>query len=155
MKALIAYYSLTGTTRKLAQAIADHLKADSEEIIDYNDRSGLWGYFCAGRDAFLKRSTRIGNPSKDPANYDAIIIGTPVWALGITPAVRAYITKYRKSLKKVAFFCSKGGSPNHWAFADLEKLCGKKPVATLELREDELKTGESFHKIQRFAKSIG
>jgi flavodoxin len=154
MNSLVVFYSRTGLTRKAAEMLAGVLKADIEEIVDHKNRMGFWGYLGSGKDAFLKKTTKINAARKDPGVYDLVVIGTPLWALSVTPAVRTYLSQNKDRIRRAAFFCTKGGSPAKMAFADLAKLCGQKPVGTLELREDELKTGESFRKIEKFAQTI-
>lgn len=41
---LVVYYSRSGTTRKLAQAISQELHCDLEEITETRSRNGLVGY---------------------------------------------------------------------------------------------------------------
>lgn len=155
MRTLIVYYSLTGTTRKVAEQLSKRLRADMEEIVDKKKRSGILGSISANLDAFLKRSTGIGESKCFPGEYDLVLIGTPVWAFTITPAVRSYLEKYKNNLKKVAFFCTKGGSPGKPALFEMAKISGHKPAALLELNEKECKTAECLWKIEKFVKEIG
>ncbi|MFH2027554.1 MAG: hypothetical protein ABIJ08_00305 [Nanoarchaeota archaeon] len=89
MKTLITYYSRTGTTRKVANEIAVQLGCDTDEIIDKTKRSGPLGYITSGRDAMKKSLTEI-ETKKDPSQYDLVIIGTPIWAWTMAPAIRTY-----------------------------------------------------------------
>ncbi|MDY6965570.1 MAG: hypothetical protein SVM80_06305 [Halobacteriota archaeon] len=41
MKSHLVYYSRTGTTKKVADAISDIINCDIEEIVDTKDRSGF------------------------------------------------------------------------------------------------------------------
>ena len=97
-KVLVVYYSRGGYTKRVAQDIATKLDADIEEIIDQKSRKGFFGLLSAGKDAFFKSETSIGTLEKDSANYDTTIIGTPMWAGGMTPAVRTYLNKYKVNL---------------------------------------------------------
>jgi len=131
MKTLVAYYSKTGNTRRLAEAIAKELCCDIDEIHDKRYRSGLIGWFSGNRDAFRKFPTDI-EFKIDPAEYDLVIIGTPIWAFCITPAIRTYFTRNIEKLNNVAFFLSSRGLGIKRAFKDMEAL-SKTPVATFEL----------------------
>lgn len=156
-KCLVAFYSRTGTTRKVANAISKTLKkCDVEEIFDRKNRSGMLGYLGAGRDAALKRLTMIKETKNDPARYKLIIIGTPVWAHTMSSAVRTYITKNRERLKgiRMAFFCTSYGAGSKSAFADMEKLCGKPPIDVLELTTKEVQNEEFIHKVKDFVGKI-
>ena len=50
MRSLVVYYSRTGVTKKVAEAISQMLGADIEEIIDRRDRRGPKGFFTGGRE---------------------------------------------------------------------------------------------------------
>jgi flavodoxin len=129
MKTLVAFYSRTGNTKKVAEKIAAKLNANVEEIIDKKKRSGIFGWFGAAWDAAKKRFTVI-ETKFNPEEYDLVIIGTPVWASDISPAVRTYINNYK--LKNIALFCTYGCSVGK-TFESIEEL-EIKPLATLGLK---------------------
>lgn len=131
MKTLVAYYSKTGNTRRLAEEIAKELCCDIDEIHDKEYRSGVIGWFSGSRDSFRKFLTDI-EFELDPGEYDLVIIGTPIWTFGITPAVRTYFTRNIEKFNNVAFFLTSGGLGIKGAFKDMESL-SKAPVATIEL----------------------
>lgn len=133
---LVVYYSRTGNTKKVAEKMAEVLKCDLDEIQDQKNRSGIFGWLRGGVDAFNRRLTQIRH-EKDPKKYDLVIIGTPVWAGTMTPAVRTYLEQ--NEFKKVAFFCTYGGQEGK-TFQDMEKII-KKPIATLGLHRKDLGKG--------------
>jgi flavodoxin len=153
MKALVVYYSRSGVTKKVGEAIAAALKCDAEEIVDTRDRSGALGYANAGKDAMFKRMTDIKPLQHNPAQYNVVIIGTPVWAWTMTPAVRTLITNYKPHLKNVAFFCTQGGSGNEGTFQAMDRLCDQRPLATLMLLQKEV-SGDFAAKIDGFVGAL-
>jgi len=154
MKALVAYYSRTGTTRKAAKGVSKFLKCDAEEILDTKDRSGPVGYLLAGKDATLKRLTKLKQTEKSPLAYDLVVIGTPVWAFTVSAPVRTYIHENKGRLKKVAFFCTMEGTGGSGAFREMEKLCGKKPVGLLELKAKEVWNERHIENLKKFCREI-
>ncbi len=151
MKILVAYYSRTGTTKKVAEAISKQLKCDIEEVIDTKDRRGVIGYLSGGRDATLRKLTKIKPIKKNPANYDLVVVGTPIWSWNTIPAIRAYLTENK--FKKAAFFCTMGGSGDKRAFEEMEKL-SIKPTATLTLTTKEVMNEQYKEKLKDFIKQI-
>jgi len=145
MKVLIAYYSRTGVTRAAAEAIAaamrqkEGLEVQSEEVVDTKPRKGALGYLAAGKDAMLKRQTVIAPVSANPADFDLLVAGTPVWAFTLATPVRTYLLVHGKSAKRVAFFCTMGGSGDKKTFKDAEAVCARVPVATMALLERHVK----------------
>ncbi len=153
-KVLVAYYSRTGTTKIVADELAQRLGVDVEVIADTKNRQGLLGWLGAGRDASKKSKTAIGPLKYDPAAYDLVILGTPVWAWNMTPAIRTYILQNREKFKKVAFFCTMGASGDLKTFAGMAELCGQKPVAAMALRADEVKIRQYHSAINKFLAEI-
>lgn len=129
MKALIVYYSRTGTTKKVAEKLQKQLNADIQEIRDTVDRSRAIGYFKSGKDAMQKKLTTLKPTKKSPSDYDLIIIGTPVWAFTISTPVRTYIKEHEKEFQNVAFFCTTGGTGDKRTLSHMQEL-SKKPIAT-------------------------
>lgn len=124
MRVLVVYYSRTGNTKKVAEVISKTLKADLDEVVDLKNRRWLAGWIGGGRAAATKKLTEI-KFKKDPSKYDLVVIGTPVWAGNMVPAVRTYLTKHK--LRKVAFFATFGGREDK-TFEEMEKISSK-PVA--------------------------
>lgn len=111
MKTLVIYYSRTGNTEFVAREIAAELGADLEEVVDLKKREGKMGWLSAGRDGTGNRQTKIAETKRNPADYDLIVIGTPVWAWGPSAAIRTYIGKHDLSGKNVALFFTLNGAP--------------------------------------------
>jgi flavodoxin len=109
LKSLVVYYTRTGNARFAAETIAAEIGADVEEIIDMKKRSGAMGWLSGGSDARRGKETEIAPTKKSPADYNLIIVGTPVWASRPTPAVTTYLKKNNLSSKKVALFFTQGG----------------------------------------------
>jgi flavodoxin len=156
MKTLIAYYSRTGTTKKVAEQLAEILEAEIEEIVDLKNRAGPIGYVAGGKDAMQKKLTTIRPIDKKPSKYDLIVIGSPVWAWTVTPAIRSYVHQNKPFLKgkKLAFFTTMGGSGDKQFFDELEKLLEEKPITTLTLLTKEVVKNEHHEKVKRFAEHL-
>ncbi len=130
-KILVVYFTRTGNTESIAQEMAAVLDADHEKIIEEGTTwGGFWGYLKAGKAAWQEQTTPIAPLSHHPREYDLVIIGTPIWAWNMTPAVRSFLTVYKDDLKKIAFFATEGGSGHDKAFTNMESLVGKKPLVT-------------------------
>jgi len=156
MNALVVYYSRTGVTKKVAEHLAELLNADVEEIVDLKDRKGPIGYVIAGKDASTKSLTNIRMLEKKPSRYDMIIIGSPVWAWALTPAIRSFVHQNKPFLKgkRFAFFCTMGGNGDTQLFQQLEGLLEEKPEATLTLLTREVAKNEHQEKIRAFVEKI-
>lgn len=153
-KTLVVYYSLTNHTQKIAQLIAQGVGADIERILDVQSREGVLGYLRSGRESMLQRTSQIQPVKEDPSDYGLTIIGAPVWSWNLSPPMRSYAIAQKSKFKRVAFFCTEGGSGGARLFRQLQTLCGKPPVATLEVTEGELKSGAYAGKVEEFIRQI-
>ncbi|GAB4522438.1 MAG: hypothetical protein Tsb0019_24220 [Roseibium sp.] len=150
-RVLTVYYSRTGHTHTVAEMVARGLSADLEELEERQKRNLL----RAGLSALFKRETELKPPANDPAAYDLVVIGTPVWGANLPPAVRRYLHDNGKGIRKAAFFCTEGGSGGGNVFRQMEDLCGKPPVATLVITEPDLKSGAHESKTRGFVEALG
>ena len=129
MKALVVYYTRTGNTRKVAEAIAAACGGDLEEIREVDvRREGLRGWLYAGRDAMRKKTSEIEGARKHASDYDIVFVGSPVWAGNIAPAVRAYLSQADLGGRRLALFCTMGNSQGS-ALASMRELASSAKVA--------------------------
>ncbi|MFX0000351.1 MAG: flavodoxin family protein [Candidatus Hermodarchaeota archaeon] len=155
MNILIAFYSRTGTTKKIAEIISSSLNCASEEIIDMKKRTGfIIGFFKCGYAATRKKLTTIKKFQKNPELYDLIILGTPIWNKRMTPAIRTYISANKGKFKKVLFFCTLGGKGSSETFEDMAEICNEKPLCTLAITKKEIKKGYHIDKINSFIQEL-
>ncbi len=97
---VVAYYSRTGGTRKVAEQLAAILDADLEEIREAKDRSGPVGLLSAAWDSTLKREADLAS-GHSVEGRKTVVIATPIWAFRPPPAVRSYLSKVNLAGKKV------------------------------------------------------
>jgi flavodoxin len=154
MKTLVAFYSRTGATKRVAKELAVRISADLEEIKDTVDRGGVKGFFISGRDAMRKRLVKLEPVKANPAEYELVIIGTPVWGHNVSSPVRTYITEQKDNFKNVAFFCTMGGSGDKKVFAEMEKIIGKKPSGTLAVTTKEAVSSNFSEKMKQFILAV-
>jgi len=128
-KVLVVYYSRTGATRRLAEALAKALQADIEPITDRKNRSGIFGYLRSLAESLQKRGAAVEPMKTDPRSYDLVVIGTPVWAWSVSSPVRSYLAANRRRLPDVAFFCTMGSRGGERAFEEMQAIAGKAPRA--------------------------
>ncbi len=153
MKTLIVYYSRDGSTRKLSEAMKPLLDADIEEISEPSGRGGPLGWLRSGKEATKGMIVPINPVKLDPAGYDVVVIGTPIWAWNVSSPVRSYIVAAEGKLPKVAFFCCMDGNPGE-TFKVMEVLAGKAPVATMEIMGGDVKKSAYTDKLKSFVDKI-
>ncbi|MBC7537369.1 MAG: hypothetical protein H7281_01005 [Bacteriovorax sp.] len=154
-KKLVIYYSSSGHTKKLAREISRKVNCDIEEIKTPTSYSGLFGYPRALIHAFLKTEPVIKKLKHNPADYDLVIVGGPIWAGQLSSPIRSFLTKNRDNLKNVAFFLTQSvqyGSEQ--VFEQMELVCGKNPSGYLAVTEKELNDGAFKERISFFLSEL-
>ncbi len=151
---LVVSYSRTGTTRKVAEALAAALGGDSEAIVEPGSRSGMLGYLRSVIEARRRVPSTIAAATKDPSLYDLVVIGTPVWAWSVSSPVRAYLLANRPRLPAVAFFCTLGGAGSDRAFGQMQEVAGKRPLACLSVTAGEVASASHGPRVAAFAEGL-
>lgn len=160
MKILIAYYSRTGNTRATVEKVSSflgELSVTKWEIPEKGSRKGMRGWLKSCLEGARRRESSISPPPFEVRDFDLVILGTPVWANSPASAVRAFCRTHGKEFRKVAFLGTHGGGGTAKTFTQLAELCGKKPLATLSLRDKAIKEDdrEGFDvPCEAFAQSI-
>jgi flavodoxin len=113
MKTLIAFYSLTGNTKKLAEAIASVVGGEVLEIKTKKEipAKGFVKYWMGGKQVMKKETPEIMPLDKNPNDYELIFLGTPVWAGNFAPAIKSFLKQAKLQNKKIALFAAHGGGP--------------------------------------------
>jgi flavodoxin len=119
------------------------------EIIDKKNRQGKIAFLSSGKDAMQEKLTDI-EVTKPIEEYDVIIIGTPVWAGKITPAIRKYIATNDFKEKSVALFVTLDGDKPEKSLENMKKAISAKrivgengfmrPMENQEKTEKQIKT---------------
>lgn len=154
MKTIIYYFTRTQTTKIAAEKLGEKLGATVEEIKDKTDWSGPIGWIKAGRAAIKGDLVELEEHKNDPANFDLVIIGTPVWAGTMVPAIRTFVSGHKGYFKRVAFFTTQGGEKRQRVFDNLKDLCGQEQAADLMLKTIQVKKGEIDELIDEFVKKL-
>lgn len=122
-KILVAYFSATGTTKKIAKAIASETGADEFEItptvpytsadLNWNDNKSRTTKECNDKSfrCPMKEGVLLENGEKfDIKNYDTIFLGFPIWWYNAPSIIQTFLESADFKDKKIALFCTSGSS---------------------------------------------
>ena len=113
---LVAYFSATGTTAKVAETLADAVGADIYEIepeVPYTEADLNW------RDANSRSSIEMNDPLSRPAiagkrdnmaDYDTIYVGFPIWWYVAPTIINTFLESYDMTGKTIIPFATSGSS---------------------------------------------
>lgn len=110
-KTLVIFYSFEGNTRFIAETMASQLGADLLELRPKRDigTKGTMKYVWGGRQVLFRKRPELEPLERDPAGYELIFIGTPVWFYTYAPALRTFFSTHNLKGKRVALFCCHEG----------------------------------------------
>ncbi|MFW6176310.1 MAG: flavodoxin family protein [Thermoplasmatota archaeon] len=154
MRALIIYFSRSGNTERIGEELAGVLDADIEKIEDQKERRGILGWIESGRDSIKKRTTSIKKLEHKPQSYDVTIVGTPVWAGDLTPAIRTFLKKYHRKIDNVAFFSTSKSGETSKIYDTMKKTVDIEPISTLTITEKEIKKRNYEKKMDEFIEEL-
>ena len=113
---LVAYFSASGVTAKLAEQLADAIGADLFEIepeqkytkadlnwMDKQSRSTLEMKDPASRPAIAAKRDNM-------ADYDVVFVGFPIWWYVAPHIINSFLESYDFSGKTIVPFATSGGS---------------------------------------------
>lgn len=115
-KKLVAYFSASQTTKKIAEIIAQVAEADLYEIIPkqpYSKADLNW------MDKKSRSSVEMSDKKFRPEisdtdiqvdKYDEIILGFPIWWYVAPTIINTFLESYDFTSKKIVLFATSGGS---------------------------------------------
>lgn len=132
MKALIIYFSQTGTTRKLAETIAAVTGGELLELKPETPYPAAYGETVkqARKEIAEGYLPPLVNAVPDVSDCDTVFVGSPNWCGVVAPPVAAMLSKLDLTGKTVAPFSTNGGGGAGQIEAAIKKLCPNSTVCT-------------------------
>ncbi|MPM00981.1 hypothetical protein SDC9_47218 [bioreactor metagenome] len=124
-KSLIAYFTHSGNTRKIAGCIHNEMGGaifDIEPETPYpNSYNAVVAQAKKEIQAGHKPALKANTDDIDP--YDIIFIGSPNWWHTMAPPVATFLSSHDWSGKTVVPFCTHGGGGQENVLRDIARLC--------------------------------
>lgn len=141
-RTLVAYFSASGVTARVAKNLAAAADADLYEIrpaVPYTSEDLNWMDKNSRSTVEMKdKSSRpeLADTDADIASYDRIFVGFPIWWYTAPTIINTFLESYDFSGKTIILFATSGGSGLARTAKDLAGSC---PGA--EIREGKLLNG--------------
>lgn len=107
-KVLVAYFSYSGTTRNIANAISEKTGGDLFEIAPQNSYSDV--YMESNREIRRNARPALTDTVKNMEEYDIVFVGYPVWWHATPALINTFLESYDLTGKLIIPFCTSGGS---------------------------------------------
>ena len=117
MKTLVAYYSLGGNTKAIAEKVARALKADVIEIKTVKDDPDDYDVLLSlGQKEVASGYIPALQPVQiDWDKYETVLLGSPVWWSSFAPAMKKFLSNYNWKGRVVYPFVTHEGTVGHVA----------------------------------------
>lgn len=115
-KKLVAYFSASGVTKKVAEMVAEAGGCDLYEIapkVPYTKEDLDWMNKKSRSSVEMsdkKFRPELAGETLDPKAYDEILVGFPIWWYVAPTIINTFLEKYDFSGKKIILFATSGGS---------------------------------------------
>ena len=123
MKTLAVYYSKTGTTKKVADAVVGKLSCDLDEL-QFDDKANTI------------------QSSRNPADYGRVIILAPIWAFSLATPMKLYLKKYKADIKTYSLIVTCGMFGLRGCVGNCKKAIGRPPEHALKFKQKAVLRGE-------------
>jgi flavodoxin len=134
MNAVIAYYSYSGNTKKVADVLTEALKAKGCQVsqIQLLGLDESKSFFSQCKRALWRKRAKIQPVNFDLSDYRLVCFGTPVWAFSPAPAMNTFLDKCcgLKDKKVILFTTYGSGTGNSRCLDYMQKMLLEKSAAS-------------------------
>ncbi|WP_291447869.1 flavodoxin [Desulfovibrio sp.] len=129
-RVLTVFHSRSGNTKSLATIIQGQLGGDLAEIAPATPYSPDYDTATVEARYQLITGKRPGNLplSVNPASYDIICVGSPLWWGTLSVPVIAFLTETDLAGKTIVPFSTNGGGSRDKTFDDVKMICANSKV---------------------------
>lgn len=108
IKVLVAYFSYSGTTRNIANAISEKTGGDLFEITPQDGYSNV--YMESNSEIRGNERPALTDTVENMEEYDIVFVGYPVWWHATPAPINTFLESYDLTGKLIIPFCTSGGS---------------------------------------------
>lgn len=108
VKVLIAYFSYSGTTKNIANAISQKTGGDLFEITTQDGYSNV--YMESNSEIRGNKRPVLTDTVENMDEYDIVFVGYPVWWHATPAPINTFLESYNLTGKLIIPFCTSGGS---------------------------------------------
>ena len=152
---LVAYFSASGVTAKVAETLAEAIGADIYEIepeVAYTKADLDW------MDKKSRSTIEMNDPASRPAirakrdnmeDYDTVFVGFPIWWYVAPTIINTFLESYDLTGKTIVPFATSGGSGISNSVREL-----KRTYPNLEWQDGKLLNGASQNAIKNWVSHL-
>ena len=123
MKTLVVYYSKSGNTKKVAEALIQKLGCDSAEL-EYDE------------------TAKSISGGADPSGYERVVLLSPIWAFSLAEPMKLYLHEHGKQIQAYSLIVTCMGLGLWGSVKNCVKATGKRPEKAMKIRSKLVLAGD-------------
>lgn len=153
-KVLVVIYSLTGTSRRLAQQLCSQQSWPMGEVREARARRGLSGIWKCLIDSWLRRTPEIAYSGPPPIAFDTVVLVSPIWIYRLAGPMRTFVSSRKSQLPDVAVISVMGGAGAAHAEAEVSDLLGRPLILGTAFTQKEVQDRRCSDRLKSFASAL-
>ena len=147
-KALVAYFSATGTTKRIADILASEIGAETFEIVPeqiYTNADLDWTNDNSRSSQEMKDKSarpKIESRVRDLEKYDVVFLGFPIWWYREPSIIDTFVESHNFDGKLIVPFATSGGSPIADSYKGIHTLAPNAKVERGKVFEEGVNTDD-------------
>jgi flavodoxin len=150
-KVLIVFYSYTGTSRLIAEALSAFYGWPVGEV---RDQTAGRSYLRSVLDSLLRRRPPVHYAGPPPQGFDCLVLVSPIWVGRLAGPMRSFVSTLGVFPPQVAVISAMGGGGAVEAERELGRLLGHPPLLTTACVEREVRDGSYSARLKTFADAV-
>ncbi|MDR3209120.1 MAG: hypothetical protein LBT36_00635 [Oscillospiraceae bacterium] len=122
MKTLVVYYSKTGNTRRVAEAVIAVLGCDSDALA-YDE------------------AAKTARGAREPGAYEHVVLLSPVWAFSLAAPMKLYLAAHKTAIKRYSLIVTCGRMGLTGCVRNCKAALGRAPDAAMKIRARDAAAG--------------
>lgn len=129
-KVLVAYFSYSGNTRKIARQIQKQSGGDIFEIQPVTDYPASYNKVLDRAKQEIKSGAKplLRKQVVDMNHYETIFLGFPNWWNTFPAPVNTFLAEYDWNGKTIIPFCTHGGGGTGRSLSDIKRICSDSTI---------------------------
>jgi hypothetical protein len=148
---LIVVYSWTGTSRRLAEAMAAMQRWTLAEVHEAKPSRTAWRCIV---DSFLQRRPAIRYDGPDPRGFDAVVLVSPIWVGRLAGPMRSFVAERARTLPAAVVVSVMSGRGAPGALMESSRLLQRAPILDASFTQRDVENGRCGSGIQALGNAV-
>ena len=158
-RTLIVYYSMTGSTKRVAELLQELTQWPSAEVTDVGSHGNSTASSRHLMDSSLPKALHYELHGPNPTQFERLVVVAPAWLGQLAPPMRGLLcdifrNPQQQRAPKVSLVCVVGTDGALTAMQEMAAVIGGPPFPILLVRHDDVLDGSCVGELQTLSDRI-